>query len=66
MTEFEKLIKDKGYNVHSLSIKIGVPRTSIANIITRKGLYKFRIDYAKKIADELHMTLDELYVYLQK
>ena len=55
-------LKEKRISVYSISQKTGVPYSNICDIVNgRTDIGHVRLDTAMKIADELEMTVEELY-----
>lgn len=56
-----ELLKDKGIGINWLARATNIPVMTIYDIINEDKMHKTSLDKAKKIADVLGITLDELY-----
>ncbi|QEK12564.1 helix-turn-helix transcriptional regulator [Crassaminicella thermophila] len=59
---FKKVLEDNNVSGYRLSKDIGIPQQTISDYVSgKKNFNSMKIGVAKKIADYLGMTLDELY-----
>ncbi len=59
--DLKKLIKSKQYDIKSLSIKTGIPYSTLNDFVNGKtSVYKMQYGYVKKISDILGISVDKL------
>ena len=67
MNAFERLIRERGFNMTTLAKRAGIPRQNVYNCTNGRGdIRKMGVLHVRKIARALGMTLDEFMDYIEE
>lgn len=57
----KQLIKTKNFDIKSLSVKAGIPYSTLNDFVNGKtSIYKMQFGYVKKLSELLGLTIEEL------
>lgn len=64
MQKLKKELANRDISIYEMSKKTGIPYSTLNDIVNEKiGINRIKLENAVKIAEYLHITIEELYIY---